>query len=358
VFELEIENEQVAHIKVVGVGGGGNNAVNRMIEVGLQAIEFISINTDRQALKGSNAQNIIQIGEKLTRGLGAGADPEVGKKAAEESRDDIAQSIRGADMVFVTAGMGGGTGTGAAPVIASVAKELGILTVAIVTKPFTFEGKKRMLQAETGIIELKESCDALVIIPNDKLLEDDLGVLEAFKLADDVLKHGVQGISELIVVPGLINLDFADVKRVMKNTGFAHMGVGRASGKNRAEEATRMAINSPLLETSIEGAKGILLNISGGSDMGMLEIGKASEIVQELADVDAEFIFGASIKESLGDELEITVVATGFDNEISNKFAPIAKAASESGAEDTITIQKLLEDDDVDIPPFLKNKKL
>ena len=253
-IEFEIENEQAAQIKVVGVGGGGNNAVNRMIEVGLKAIEFIAINTDKQALKGSNAQNIIQIGEKLTRGLGAGADPEIGKKAAEESRDDIAQAIRGADMVFVTAGMGGGTGTGAAPIVASVARELGILTVAIVTKPFTFEGRKRMVQAEAGIAELKDCSDALVVIPNDKLLEENLGVIDAFKLADDVLKHGVQGISELIVVPGLINLDFADVKRVMKNTGYAHMGVGRASGKNRAEEATRMAINSPLLETSIEGA--------------------------------------------------------------------------------------------------------
>ncbi len=353
-FELEIDNEQVAQIKVVGVGGGGNNAVNRMIEVGLKAIEFVSINTDKQALKASNAQSVIQIGEKLTRGLGAGADPEIGKKAAEESREDIAQSIRGADMVFVTAGMGGGTGTGAAPIIASVAKELGILTVAIVTKPFTFEGKKRAMQAESGITELKESCDALVVIPNDKLLGEDLGVLEAFKLADEVLKHGVAGISELIVIPGLINLDFADVKRVMKNTGYAHMGVGRASGKNRAEEATRMAINSPLLETTIEGAKGILLNISGGSDMGMLEIGRASEIVQELADSDAEFIFGASIKESLGDELEITVVATGFENENSNKFAPIAKAANADEASEPFSFEKVFEDDDIDVPPFLR----
>ena len=354
-IEFEIENEQAAQIKVVGVGGGGNNAVNRMIEVGLKAIEFIAINTDKQALKGSNAQNIIQIGEKLTRGLGAGADPEIGKKAAEESRDDIAQAIRGADMVFVTAGMGGGTGTGAAPIVASVARELGILTVAIVTKPFTFEGRKRMVQAEAGIAELKDCSDALVVIPNDKLLEENLGVIDAFKLADDVLKHGVQGISELIVVPGLINLDFADVKRVMKNTGYAHMGVGRASGKNRAEEATRMAINSPLLETSIEGARGILLNISGGPNMGMLEIGRASEIVQELADVDAEFIFGASIKDDLGDELEITVVATGFEGEnAKNKFEPIAKAANEDDGEGKISVSQLFDDDDIDVPPFLR----
>ncbi len=353
-IEFEIENEQIAQIKVIGVGGGGNNAVNRMIEVGLRSIDFISINTDKQALKGTNAQTVIQIGEKLTRGLGAGADPEIGKKAAEESREDIAQTLRGADMVFVTAGMGGGTGTGAAPIVASVAKELGILTVAIVTKPFTFEGKKRMIQAEMGISELKDACDALVVIPNDKLLEEDLGVMDAFKLADDVLKHGVQGISELIVVPGLINLDFADVKRVMKNTGYAHMGVGRASGKNRAEEATRMAINSPLLETSIAGAKGILLNISGGAAMGMLEIGKASEIVQELADVDAEFIFGASIKDSLGDELEITVVATGFENENSLKFEPLSKMLNEDNREEKASIPIYLDDDDIDVPPFLR----
>ncbi|MDR0405938.1 MAG: cell division protein FtsZ [Clostridiales bacterium] len=352
-IEFEIEHEQIAQIKVVGVGGGGNNAVNRMIEAGLKSIDFISINTDKQALKGTNAQTAIQIGEKLTRGLGAGADPEIGKKAAEESRDDIAQAIRGADMVFVTAGMGGGTGTGAAPIVAGVAKELGILTVAIVTKPFTFEGRKRMLQAEKGIAELKDASDALVVIPNDKLLEDDLGVIDAFKLADDVLKHGVQGISELIVVPGLINLDFADVKRVMKNTGYAHMGVGRASGKNRAEEATRMAINSPLLETSIEGAKGILLNISGGAAMGMLEIGRASEIVQELADIDAEFIFGASIKEELGDEIEITVVATGFDNDNAAAFKPIENFAKD-GAEGQTPMERLFHDDDIDVPPFLR----
>jgi len=354
VIEFEIENEHVAHIKVVGVGGGGNNAVNRMIEVGLKSIEFISINTDKQALKYTNAQNAIQIGEKLTRGLGAGADPEIGKKAAEESREDIAQTLRGADMVFVTAGMGGGTGTGAAPIVASVAKELGILTVAIVTKPFTFEGRKRMVQAEVGIAELKDACDALVVIPNDKLLEDDLVVLDAFRLADDVLKHGVQGISELIVVPGLINLDFADVKRVMKNTGYAHMGVGRATGKNRAEEATRMAINSPLLETSIEGAKGILLNISGGSAMGMLEIGKASEIVQELADSDADFIFGASIKESLGDEIEVTVVATGFENASATSFNPLGKKLSEDKRAESPFISIIGDDEDIDVPPFLR----
>jgi cell division protein FtsZ len=354
VIEFEIDKEQVAQIKVVGVGGGGNNAVNRMIEAGLKSIEFISINTDKQALRASNAQTVIQIGEKLTRGLGAGADPEIGKKAADESRDDIAKSLEGADMVFVTAGMGGGTGTGAAPVVASVAKELGILTVAIVTKPFTFEGRKRMVQAEAGIVQLKEASDALVVIPNDKLLEEDLIVIDAFRLADDVLKHGVQGISELIVVPGLINLDFADVKRVMKNTGYAHMGVGRASGKNRAEEATKLAINSPLLETSIKGARGILLNIAGGSAMGMLEIGRANEIVQELADENADFIFGASIKEDLGDEIEVTVIATGFDSENQpQEFRPMSKGKAEE-EEEGESVSTLFDDDDIDIPPFLR----
>lgn len=357
-IELEIEHEQIAQIKVVGVGGGGNNAINRMIEADLRAVEFISINTDKQALKGSDATHKIQIGEKLTRGLGAGANPEVGAKAAEESREEIAQALRGADMVFITAGMGGGTGTGAAPVVAGIAKELGILTIAIVTKPFTFEGKKRMLQAEKGINELKANSDSLVVIPNDKLLDlalkqKNTPITQSFKIADDVLRQGVQGIAELIVLPGLINLDFADVKSVMKNTGFAHMGVGRASGENRAEEATKMAINSPLLETSIAGAKGILLNISGGPDMGMLEISRANELVQELADVNAEFIFGAVIKESLGDEIEITVVATGFDTvsdypELKTLFG--AKTEEKNG--EPFTNVKF--DDDIDVPPFLR----
>ena len=352
-IEFEIENEQIAQIKVIGVGGAGNNAVNRMIKAGLKSIDFIAINTDKQALKATLAPTPIQIGEKLTRGLGAGADPEVGQKAAEESREDIAAALKGADMVFVTAGMGGGTGTGAAPIVASVAKEMGILTVAIVTKPFTFEGRKRMTQAEKGIISLKDSSDALVVIPNDKLMGEDILVTEAFKLADDVLKHGVQGIAELIVVPGLINLDFADVKRVMKNTGYAHMGVGRASGKNRAEEATHMAINSPLLETTIKGAKGILLNITGDSTIGMQEIGRVNEIVQELADIDAEFIFGASIKEEMGDELEVTIVATGFDTgeKPQSPFKPISKAA---GSDDDIVVPPFFDDDDIDVPPFLR----
>ncbi len=372
-IELEIENAQLANIKVVGVGGGGNNAVDRMIDTGFNSVEFLSVNTDGQQLKRSSAQKKIQIGEKLTKGLGAGANPEIGKKAAEESREEIAQALKGADMVFVTAGMGGGTGTGAAPIVASVAKEMGILTIAIVTKPFSFEGKKRMRQAEAGIIELKSSSDSLVVIPNDKLLEmaknqKNVPFTESFKIADDVLRQGVQGIAELIVIPGLINLDFADVKAVMKNTGFAHMGVGRASGENRAEEATRMAINSPLLETSIAGAKGIILNISGGATLGTLEISKCNEMVQELADEDAEFIFGAIIKENLGDEIEVTVVATGFDADGYNEEKPILKqeTATEpqpsfmnkqpSHSSDHIIGSSIL-DDDIDVPPFFFNKK-
>lgn len=359
-IELELEQEKIAQIKVVGVGGGGNNAVNRMIEADLKAVEFISVNTDSQALKGSRASIKIQIGEKLTRGLGAGANPDVGSKAAEESKDEIAQALRGADMVFITAGMGGGTGTGAAPIVAGIAKELGILTIAIVTKPFIFEGKKRMLQAEKGISELKNSSDSLVVIPNDKLLDlalkqKNTPITQSFKIADDVLRQGVQGIAELIVLPGLINLDFADVKSVMKNTGFAHMGVGRASGENRAEEATKMAINSPLLETSIAGAKGILLNISGGPDLGMLEISRANELVQELADVNAEFIFGAVIKESLGDEIEVTVVATGFDTKCSDddRGAKLFSSKKEEQSESAAPIMRF-DDDDIDVPPFLR----
>jgi len=376
VFELETENESLANIKVVGVGGGGNNAVNRMIEAGLRAVDFISINTDGQALKRANSNTKIQIGEKITRGLGAGANPEIGHKAAEESREDIAEAIKDADMVFVTAGMGGGTGTGAAPVVAGIARELGKLTIAIVTKPFSFEGKKRMMQAEAGIEELKKNCDSLVIIPNDKLIEiakdkKNVSLKDSFKVADDVLRQGVQGISELIVAPGLINLDFADVKAVMKNTGLAHMGVGRASGENRAEEATKMAINSPLLETSIAGAKGILLNISGGPDLGMLEIQQVNELVQELADVDAEFIFGAIIKDELESDLEITLVATGFDRndvESANEYGSLfsgARKSVESSVEETAEeenkpnpfeniIKQTTSDNDVDVPDFLR----
>lgn len=315
-LEFDIDLEQFAQIKVIGVGGGGNNAVNRMITAGLRGVEFYSINTDKQALFLSKSNTKIQIGDKLTKGLGAGANPEIGEKAANESKDEIAQAIKGADMVFVTAGMGGGTGTGAAPVVAQIAKEMGILTVGVVTKPFMFEGRKRMQHAERGIETLKSTVDTLVTIPNDRLLqvaEKKTSIVDAFRIADDVLRQGVQGISDLIAVPGLVNLDFADVKTIMFNTGIAHMGIGRAAGENRAEEAARQAIHSPLLETSIDGARGVLLNITGGADLGLFEVNTAAELVQQSADPDANIIFGAVIDENLKDEILITVIATGFD---------------------------------------------
>lgn len=304
-----------ASIKVVGVGGAGNNGVNRMVDAGLRGIEFIAVNTDRQALNMSKANKKIQIGEKLTRGLGAGADPEVGKCSAEESKAELAEALKGADMVFVTAGMGGGTGTGAAPVVAEVSKEMGILTVAVITKPFPFEGKRRMLQADNGIEELKQCVDTLIIIPNEKLLqvvEKQTSVMEAFKMADDVLRQGVQGISDLITIPGLVNLDFADVKTIMIDAGIAHMGIGRATGDHRAQEAARQAIHSPLLETSIEGAGGVLINVTGGRDLGLLEINEAAELVQKSVDPEANIIFGAVIDENIENEIVITVIATGF----------------------------------------------
>ncbi|MGN1058844.1 MAG: cell division protein FtsZ, partial [Clostridia bacterium] len=278
--------------------------------------DFIAVNTDKRALMMSQAPLKIQIGEKLTKGLGAGADPEIGQKAAEESREEVAQAIAGSDMVFVTAGMGGGTGTGAAPMVASIAKEMGILTVGIVTKPFAFEGRQRMARAEEGIVELKNAVDALVTIPNDRLLQisnQHTTLVDAFKMADDVLRQGVQGISDLISGPGYINLDFADVVKIMKNTGVAHMGVGRASGEKRAEDAVKAAIQSPLLETSIDGARGILINITGGTDLGLFEINSAAELVTEAADPNANIIFGAALDESLQDEIIITVIATGFE---------------------------------------------
>ena len=315
-LELDLEKNEFAQIKVIGVGGGGNNAVNRMVDSGLRGVEFISLNTDKQALLASKATIKIQLGDKLTKGLGAGGIPEIGEKAANESIDDVAQAIKGADMVFITAGMGGGTGTGAAPIVAAVAKEMGVLTVAVVTKPFTFEGVKRMRNAEKGIINLKENVDTLLVIPNDKLIMLDdkkISLLEAFNKADDVLRQGIQGISDLIAVPGLINLDFADVKTIMANTGIAHMGVGRASGDNKAENAAKQAINSPLLETSIDGAMGVLYNITGGTDLGLSDIIKASEFIQKAADANANIIFGASIDQSLMDDMVITVIATGFE---------------------------------------------
>ena len=314
---VQNQNGQTTVIKVVGVGGGGNNAVNSMVEDNLGLIQFIAVNTDNDTLKLSKADVKLQIGEKLTKGLGAGGNPEVGEKAAEENKEEIAQALKGADMVFVAAGMGGGTGPGAAPVVASVAKEMGILTVGVVTRPFNFEGKRRANAAAMGIEKLKEQVDALIVIPNDKLLglvEKNTTMLEAFKIADDVLRQGVSGISDVIVVPGLINCDFNDVKAIMENTGYAHMGSGKASGDNRAEEAAKLAISSPLLETTIDGAKGILLNITGGKSLTLLEANQAAVIVQDHVDPDVNFIFGVVIDESLDDEVYVTIVATDFSN--------------------------------------------
>lgn len=323
-LEFEYNEQSTAQIRVIGVGGGGCNAVNRMIEVGLKGVNFMSVNTDKQALNSSKAETKIQIGEKLTKGLGAGANPEIGQKAAEENFEDITKFIMGADMVFITAGMGGGTGTGAAPVIAKAAKDLGILTVGVVTKPFTFEGKKRREHAEIGIKYLKKYVDSLVIVPNDKLLqisEKKTTMMEAFSKADDVLKQGVQGISDLIAEAGLINLDFADVKTVMSDRGVAHMGVGHGRGESRVEDAVRTAIESPLLETSINGAKAILLNVMGGYDLGMLEINDIADQIERAADEDAIVIFGSTIREDLQDEIIITVIATGFEERPSVEFA-------------------------------------
>lgn len=308
---------QPATIKVVGVGGGGCNAVNSMIENKLNLVEFIAINTDQMSLADSKADVKIQIGEKLTKGLGAGANPEIGEKAAEENREEIAKELQGADMVFVTAGMGGGTGTGAAPVVAGIAKDMGILTVGVVTRPFAFEGMRRANAAKRGIDNLKENVDALIVIPNDKLLsivEKTTSLLDSFKIANDVLRQGVKGISDVIVVPGLINCDFADVKAIIQNTGYAHMGIGSASGENRAEEAAMKAISSPLLETSIDGAKGVLLNITGGSNITLLEANQAASVIQQHVDADVNFIFGVVINDEMEDELSVTIVATDFSD--------------------------------------------
>ncbi|MPM07737.1 Cell division protein FtsZ [bioreactor metagenome] len=329
-FQFEEPSERLANIKVIGVGGGGNNAVNRMIEAGVRGVTFISVNTDKQALYSSKAEIKFQIGEKLTNGLGAGSKPEIGEKAAEENKADIAELVEGADMVFITAGMGGGTGTGAAPYIAGVAKEQGILTVAVVTKPFMFEGKNRMKNAETGLRKLKENIDTLVVIPNDKLLEisdKKTTMLEAFTLADDVLRQGIQGISDLIAIPAIMNLDFADVETIMSGQGLAHMGIGQATGENRALNAVKQAIQSPLLETSINGARGVLLNITGGTSMGIHEVNEAAKLIEEAADPEANIIFGANIDESVGDTIKITVIATGFGE---NNAADTKTAKSES----------------------------
>lgn len=316
-IELDNYNSNFAKIRVVGVGGGGNNAVNRMIESGLKGVDFVSINTDNQALALTLAEKRLQIGEKTTGGLGAGGNPEMGQKSAEESRDAIAEIIEGTDLLFVTAGMGGGTGSGAAPIIAKIAKEMGILTIGVVTKPFSFEGKVRMRNAEIASDFMQDSVDALVTIPNDRLLrmaDKSTSLREAFKLADDVLLQGVRSISDLISMPGLVSLDFADVKTIMQDAGLAHMGVGRASGENRAEEAAKEAILSPLLETEIDGATGVLLNITAGEDLSLFEVDKAATIAREASDEDANVIFGATIDESMGDEIQITVIATGFLN--------------------------------------------
>ena len=315
-FGLETGTESVVNIKVVGVGGGGGNVVNRMVKSGAQNVDFISINTDKQALVVSSATHTIQIGEKLTNGQGAGSDPDVGRKSAEESRGQIAKALEDADMVFITAGMGGGTGTGAAPIVADIAKEMGVLTVGVVTKPFRFEGGRRMARAEEGIRELGAVVDALVIIPNERLklaTDQKITLLNAFEIADDVLQQAVQSISDLIRDTGLINLDFADVTAVMKDAGRAHMGVGRAAGKGKAEEAARMAISSPLLETSIDGAKGVLINVTGSMDIGLEEVETAADLVQQAAHPDANIIFGATFDETMEDEIRVTVIATGFD---------------------------------------------
>ncbi len=313
---FSMEEEPFAAIKVVGVGGGGCNAIDRMIDSAVQGIDFISINTDHQALARSKAPTRIQIGEKITRGLGCGADPSIGEKSAEESKDEIAQAIRGTDMLFVTAGMGGGTGTGAAPVVAQIARELGILTVAVVTRPFRFEGPRRMQNAERGIREIEKYVDSLIVVANDKLLEitdEDTSIDDAFNMADQVLKFGVAGISDLVAIPGLINLDLADVRRVMTNAGVCHMGIGRASGENRAATAVKQAINSPLLDTTIDGARGVIINFTGGRNMKLHEIDEAASVVRDAVSGDADIIVGAVIDPTLEDEIMITVIASGFE---------------------------------------------
>src|ERR671927_21005 len=357
-----------ARIKVIGVGGGGGNAVNRMIEAGIEGIEFLVANTDLQALKRSRAPIKIQLGSRLTKGLGAGADPGVGREAALEDTEKIIEVLEGADMVFVTTGLGGGTGTGAAPIIASLATELDALTVAVVTKPFHFEGRRRMLQADQGLRELRECVDTVITIPNERLLHTvDRGVslADSFKVADDVLRQAVQGISDLITVPGLINLDFADVKAIMQGMGMALMGAGRASGENRAINATQQAISSPLLEeASIQGAKGVLINITGGTDLTLYEVNEASSIIREAADEDANIIFGAVIDESMRDEMKITVIATGFDREA---VAVATSAGVDSmpttqpryvprGTDELRTAAGQSRPDDLDVPAFIRKK--
>lgn len=355
-------SDHLAVIKVVGVGGGGTNAVNRMVEAGVKGVEFIAINTDRQALLMSDADRTVHIGEELTRGLGAGANPEIGAQAAEESRADIRDALAGADMVFVTAGEGGGTGTGAAPVVAEIAmEEIGALTVGVVTKPFGFEGRKRMNQAEEGVALLAQKVDTLIVVPNDRLLqviEKRTSMLDAFRIADDILRQGTQGITDLITIPGLINLDFADVRAIMKDAGSAMMGIGIASGENRAADAAKEAISSKLLESSIVGADRILYSITGGSDMSLQEIDEASQIINSAADEDANIIFGTVIDESMGDQIRVTVIATGFDGTEQqasmdfNAKPSVSQSFAAPAAEDSLTPAF-----DDDIPDFLKRSR-
>lgn len=381
---MDYENfSQICNIKVIGIGGGGNNAVNRMVNANINSADFVAVNTDKQALLMSRARHRIQIGEKLTRGLGAGADPDVGQKAAEESRAVLKDMLEGTDLVFITAGMGGGTGTGAAPVVAAIAKEMGILTIAVVTKPFSFEGRRRMENAERGIKELKSCVDTLVVIPNEKLLKivpKGTAIVEAFRTADDVLRQGIQGISDLIVTPSLINLDFADVKTIMKNKGLAHMGLGRGKGENRTIEAVRQAVSSPLLETTIEGATGIIINIKGGLDLTLEEVYEAADLVKEVVDPTCNIIFGSGIEEDMENEVEITVIATGFSGttlqddmkkEVIRSVSNDIEKANDYVARDMNKVEELYDEpqaeeepeedeneiDDEDIPPFLRKIK-
>jgi len=351
-FNITNKVGQLVEIKVIGIGGGGGNAVNRMIEAKLQGVKYISANTDAQVLAFSNAEHKIQIGSGITKGLGSGSNPDIGRRAVEEDKDKISKALEGADMVFITAGMGGGTGTGGAPLVAQIAKDLGALTVGVVTKPFSFEGHRRMRQAEEGIKLLKEKVDTLIVIPNDRLLqvvEENTPLLEAFKVSDEVLLHGVQGITDIVVEPGLINVDFADVKMIIENAGSAIMGVGRAGGENRAIKAAERAINSPILETNIEGAKGILFNISGSSNLTLHEVNKAAEIIAKAANPEANIIFGAVINSELNDEIKITVIAAGF--ETSEKKREIHEL------EEVDISEKKISYDDLEIPTFLREKK-
>lgn len=355
---LDRDPRRFASIKVVGVGGAGSNAVNRMIAAGLRGVEFIAINTDVQALALSQAERKIHIGAKLTRGLGAGGNPEVGRQAAEETKDELSDALEGADMVFVTAGMGGGTGTGGAPVVARIARELGALTIGVVTKPFSFEGRRRAAAAEEGIRGLKEQVNTLITIPNDRLLQlvdRSVSIIEAFRVADDVLRQGVQGIADLITVPGLINLDFADVRTVMAEAGSALIGIGVASGEDRAVRAARTAISSPLLETSMEGARGVLLNVTGGLDLGLVEVNEAAQIIAEAADPDANIIFGAVIDDGLKDEVRITVIATGFDAARPRRAAEASdRAPATASPPQEVPVKMFI--DDLDVPAFLRKR--